>query len=258
MTSLSPITLRSQPHSRPGRRSERAEVGEEVGKKPKKVNSEIRKQQNRIASRNYREKRKRKLQYLQDLIKDESNDQQESDPSLEQHEVFVRSLSADQEPLGPSSSPYMLSSNDNFRPTSSSGAPITESILAASATSFDNHHLSTTQTYPALGPIWNTPLYPPPQPLNMSPWNIPPWMPDIECTPRGASRSDALHYTAPTGPPVFAQAHVPSQQPREPLSDASYYAFGSAFGSHVQTPGIPNVSLPTSSSYYQGVFSESH
>jgi hypothetical protein len=28
--------------------------GEELGKKPKKVNSEIRKQQNRIASRNYR------------------------------------------------------------------------------------------------------------------------------------------------------------------------------------------------------------
>ncbi|KAH6633448.1 hypothetical protein C7974DRAFT_171823 [Boeremia exigua] len=39
--------------------------------KPRKVNSEVRKQQNRIASRNYREKRKRKLQRLQQLLKDD-------------------------------------------------------------------------------------------------------------------------------------------------------------------------------------------
>ncbi|KAF2493337.1 hypothetical protein BU16DRAFT_583456 [Lophium mytilinum] len=41
--------------------------------KPTKVNSEARKQQNRIASRNYREKRKRKLQFLEQLL--------ENDPS---------------------------------------------------------------------------------------------------------------------------------------------------------------------------------
>ncbi|KAF1923129.1 uncharacterized protein M421DRAFT_331535 [Didymella exigua CBS 183.55] len=38
---------------------------------PRKVNSEVRKQQNRIASRNYREKRKRKLQQLQQLLEDD-------------------------------------------------------------------------------------------------------------------------------------------------------------------------------------------
>ncbi|KAF3006435.1 hypothetical protein E8E13_001988 [Curvularia kusanoi] len=42
--------------------------------KPKKPNSEVRKQQNRIASRNYREKRKRKLQQLQQLLDDGDDD----------------------------------------------------------------------------------------------------------------------------------------------------------------------------------------
>jgi hypothetical protein len=50
----SPSTLYSQSQPKPGRRSRRAEEGEELEKKPKKVNSEVRKQQNRIASRNYR------------------------------------------------------------------------------------------------------------------------------------------------------------------------------------------------------------
>jgi hypothetical protein len=50
----SPSTLCSQSQPKPGRRSRRAEEGEELEKKPKKVNSEVRKQQNRIASRNYR------------------------------------------------------------------------------------------------------------------------------------------------------------------------------------------------------------
>jgi hypothetical protein len=53
-TMTSPTTLQSQLLSRPGRRPRRGAEEEECGKKPKKVNSEVRKQQNRIASRNYR------------------------------------------------------------------------------------------------------------------------------------------------------------------------------------------------------------
>ncbi|OSS53648.1 hypothetical protein B5807_01070 [Epicoccum nigrum] len=42
--------------------------------KPRRPNSELRKQQNRIASRNYREKRKRKLQQLEQLLDDDEDD----------------------------------------------------------------------------------------------------------------------------------------------------------------------------------------
>jgi hypothetical protein len=54
MNSSSNTTLPSQALEEPSRRPKRAGQSEEPGKKPKKVNSEIRKQQNRIASRNYR------------------------------------------------------------------------------------------------------------------------------------------------------------------------------------------------------------
>jgi len=47
-------SLQSYPLSKPGRKQKRDMEGTEPGQKPKKVNSEIRKQQNRIASRNYR------------------------------------------------------------------------------------------------------------------------------------------------------------------------------------------------------------
>jgi hypothetical protein len=46
--------LQSQPISRADKKPMHMRENEELGKKPKKVNSEIRKQQNRIASRNYR------------------------------------------------------------------------------------------------------------------------------------------------------------------------------------------------------------
>ncbi|KAF1845332.1 uncharacterized protein K460DRAFT_311606, partial [Cucurbitaria berberidis CBS 394.84] len=254
MTSPTATTLQSQLFSNPGRRSMRVGEGEAPGKKPKKANSEIRKQQNRIASRNYRDKRKRKLQYLQQLIKGDSNNQQDAEPSPEHHNVYARSLTADYEPSGPSSSPYQLPSNNDIGSRSSSSASVSDSIQAASAASFDSHLLGTTQAYAAFGPNWNAPLYSPPPPLNMSPWNISPWMSNIDGTPRVPSRPEVIPHTTPSGPPVFTQAHASSQQPRELLSDPNYYTFGSSFGSESQTPGIPNVSLPISSPYYLGLY----
>jgi hypothetical protein len=50
----SPTSSSSATEQRPGRRAKRSGDSAEPGQKPKKVNSEIRKQQNRIASRNYR------------------------------------------------------------------------------------------------------------------------------------------------------------------------------------------------------------
>jgi hypothetical protein len=50
----SPTTAQPEITSRPRRKARHGKEGEELGKKPKKMNSEVRKQQNRIASRNYR------------------------------------------------------------------------------------------------------------------------------------------------------------------------------------------------------------
>jgi hypothetical protein len=50
----SPTPLDPEPLSNPVRRAKRIVEEQGLAKKPKKVNSEVRKQQNRIASRNYR------------------------------------------------------------------------------------------------------------------------------------------------------------------------------------------------------------
>ncbi|OAL52364.1 hypothetical protein IQ07DRAFT_369354 [Pyrenochaeta sp. DS3sAY3a] len=236
----SPNTLQSQPFSRPGRKPKHAGDVEEPGKKPKKVNSEIRKQQNRIASRNYREKRKRKLQYLQQLIKDSPNDQQESEPSPEQHDAYARSISADYEVSGPSSSPYLLPSHSDFASMSSTSATVSDPILAASAASFDSHLLATSQAYSGYETTWNAPIYSPPPPVNMSTWNIPPWMPSIDYSPRVAPRPEAYQYSPPATQPVFEQTHTPLRQPRELLSNTDMFAFGS-YASQSQTSGMPNM-----------------
>ncbi|KAL1801738.1 hypothetical protein ACET3X_002080 [Alternaria dauci] len=233
----------SSPHSlsTTGGRPRRAAVSEEPAKKPKKPNSEIRKQQNRIASRNYREKRKRKLQYLQQLINDDSDSHQDAEPSPEQHEVYPRSLSADYQVAGPSSSPYMLSSD---RTLSASSAVVTQAILAATVASFDTNHLATEQAYPSYQPTWNAPIYSPPPPANI-PWNMPPaWMNTLTypLQPTTTTRPPMYRYNTHPAHSTYQQTHIPlpSHLPRESFSSADMYSYGADYTQHSQTSSNPN------------------
>jgi hypothetical protein len=276
----SPSILCSQSQPKPGRRSRRAEEGEELEKKPKKVNSEVRKQQNRIASRNYRtsgpgivvadanvwfyagEKRKRKLQYLQKLIRDGSNDEQTPEPSPHQHEAHLRSLSSDYE-SGPSSSPYLLPSNSEFVTMSTSGTIALGPAPAATTASFDTHLLPTTQAYSPYPSPWNSTLYDPPPAPSMT-WNVPTWMSSTDYSPRVVPRPENFHFSPPLGAsqPVFEQTPSPYHHPRELVVSANHYGLGSPYGhynvSPSQTPGVPSVSLPTLSSYFQGHYPGRH
>jgi hypothetical protein len=213
------MTISTAPHSRldsrPGRRPRRAEDVEDPGKKPKKVNSEARKQQNRIASRNYRtsylrcignsicrvnilfcagEKRKQKLQYLQQLIRDRSNDEQTPEPSPRQHEAHLRSLCADYD-TGASSSPYMLPASEDFTPTNSSSA-------AAHCQAPTSHHLlPTTQSYPPFQQHWNSPIHDPIPPPNMS--YMPNWVPSMDYSSRLDARPESFQFLPSLGIPAF-------------------------------------------------------
>jgi hypothetical protein len=276
----SPSTLHSQLVSRPGRRPRRVDEGEELGKKPKKVNSEVRKQQNRIASRNYRrsfsaciirlcyrinvlfyvgEKRKRKLQYLQQLIRDGSNDEQTPEASPQQHEAHLRSLSAEYDAV-PSSSPYMLPTNNDFASISSSSTTALGPAPVASTASYDTHMLPTTQTYSPFESSWNSHIYhPPPQP-NMA--YTPAWPPSIDYSSRLTPRPENFQFSPPLAQPAFEQATSPYHHPRELVPNADQYVLGPHYGhytgSQSQTPGIPSVSLPTPSSYFQGHYPGPH
>ncbi|KAI4620869.1 hypothetical protein J4E83_005231 [Alternaria metachromatica] len=245
-----PTTLSSQSLSTPDARPKRAAVSEEPGKKPKKPNSEIRKQQNRIASRNYREKRKRKLQYLQQLIRDDSEGRQDSEPSPEQHEVYPRALSVDCDITGASSSPYQMPSSRVF---GESSAVANEAILAATVASLDPHHLAVDQAYPSYPPHWNAHIYSPSPPASI-PWNMPPaWMSSLDYSAQAAATTRPSMYRYHTHPsqPSFQHPHTPSPSnfQREFLPNTDVYGYGANYASHSQTPGNPNVSLPTSYSY---------
>jgi hypothetical protein len=274
----STMTTSTAPHSRldsrPGRRPRRAGDVEDLGKKPKKVNSEARKQQNRIASRNYRmsylgcignsicrvnvlfcagEKRKQKLQYLQQLIRDGSNDEQTPEPSPRQHETHLRSLSAEYD-TGASSSPYMLPASDDFTPMNSSSA-------AAHCQAPPSHHiLPTTQSYSPFHQHWNSPIYDPLPPPNMS--YMPNWVPNMNYSSRLDARPENFQFSPSLGIPAFDQSSSPYNHPRQLVPNADHYDLGRSYGhyneSQSHTPNISSVSLPTPSSYFAARYSGPH
>jgi hypothetical protein len=208
------------------------------------------------------EKRKRKLQYLQKLIRDGSNDEQESEPSPDPHDPYARSLSADYDLAGTSQSPYRLPSSSDFGSMSSSSTSASYAMAAATSVTFDSgHHLVPTHTYASFPPSWGAPIYSPPPPVDVA-WTVPsPWMSGMDYPTRVAPRPDMYRYTSPPSQPVFEQSytpsHTPSHQPHEFLSTSDLYGFGSTYAPQSQASGNPNVSLSTSSSYYQGHYTGS-
>ncbi|CAI9637445.1 unnamed protein product [Alternaria burnsii] len=231
--------LLPQSLSIPSGRPKRAAVSEEPGqkpKKPKKPNSEIRKQQNRIASRNYREKRKRKLQYLQQLVNNDSDSHQDPEPSPEQHKIYPRSLSADCQVAGPSSSPYTVPFDRALRANS---AVVTQAILAATVASFDTNHVPAEQAYSPYQPSWNASVYSPPPPANI-PWNMPPaWMESLAYPPQATiTRPPMYRYNDHPAHSTFQQVHktpAPSHFPSESLPSPNLYGYSADYTYHSQT-----------------------
>lgn len=206
------------------------------------------------------EKRKQKLRYLQQLIKDGSNDEQTPEPSPQQHEAHLRPLSADYE-AGPSSSPFMLHSNRDFTPVTASSTAALGHGLVASTAPLDAHILPTTPAYPPFASPWSSPVYDPPPPANMT-WGIPTWAP-VEYSPRPTPRSDNFPLSPPIGQMFFEQASGTYHPPRQIALNSDHYGLASTYGHYNdgpqnQTPGISNVSLPASSSHFQGHFPGPH
>ncbi|KAL6707708.1 hypothetical protein ACN47E_003829 [Coniothyrium glycines] len=233
-----PTKLQSQPLQRQHRRSIQVQETEESIKKPKKVNSEARKQQNRVASRNYREKRKRKLQYLQQLIKDGPDEQHGSEPSSEQYDTYERSVSADHDEVESNPS-FMVPSNHNMGVMSANGTRFSEATSPMRTTVLEGSMFTTTQAYPFQS-TWETPIYSPPPPTNMT-WSMPMWTPGLEY-PFHTESSDRSYSFVPTAmPQMLNQGHLLPQQPPGLLSGADFYSLGSAsYRSQNQRPSSPS------------------
>lgn len=258
-------TLPSESSQRGRQRTKQSGESAEAAVKPKKVNSEIRKQQNRIASRNYREKRKRKLQYLQQLISDETDDHQGHEPSPEQQETYASSHSRNHSTVGSSLSPYQMPSTPSNRNLSSLGARSKTSqtpIMATTTTSFGGQHGTASHAYGVYSSNWNAHLYspPPPPPANTA-WNVPPaWTLGSEHPVQTSPQPSLCHYSPePPAPIVYhQQAQNISQQSHEYLSSAYIYGYGSSPGRQHQVTHNPYVSLPTSAPDYQRYHPQPH
>ncbi|KAJ6266551.1 hypothetical protein PSV08DRAFT_405084 [Bipolaris maydis] len=251
-------TLPSESSQRGRQRTRQSGESAEAAVKPKKVNSEIRKQQNRIASRNYREKRKRKLQYLQQLISDETDDHQGHEPSSEQQETYTPSHSRNHSTIGSSLSPYQMPSIPSNSDLSSLGARSKASqtpTMVTTTTSFGGQHGTTSHAYGVYSSNWNAnPYSPPPPPPANTAWNVPPaWTLGFEHTVQTSPQPSLYHYS-PEPPASIAyhqQAQNLSQQSQEYLSNAYIYGYGSSPRPQHQVTHNPHVSLPTSAPDYQ-------
>ncbi|KAF1969570.1 hypothetical protein BU23DRAFT_237773 [Bimuria novae-zelandiae CBS 107.79] len=237
----------SQSTSRPpSRKANSATDGEEAAKKPKKVNSEIRKQQNRIASRNYREKRKRKLQYLQQLLEDGESPEQAAQAveEVDRERMVTPEYHAQRSPA----STFTLPSNASFHPLAVTSGNAIDPIFG---TSYERQLGRTPQNYAPYETSWSAPMYSSSPNVDMAAWSVPTWMHNVNYTPSTSSRPEEFQYTPPThAHPTFEQLPTPPQQSRTP--DPDLFVLGSyghcrRIDSH-QAMGIPNASLPSSAS----------
>ncbi|OCL00231.1 uncharacterized protein K441DRAFT_672820 [Cenococcum geophilum 1.58] len=126
--------------------------------KPHKGNSEARKLQNRIASKNYREKRKRKLEYLQQLLKSRSSHGQSPavSPSESMDDCFGRphSLSGEQCTLAHEPDPVSTHPSEQGPPTLVSSSATSGLVGVGSAFEL----VSVCQgSFEDLGPMWPSP-----------------------------------------------------------------------------------------------------
>ncbi|KAH7396897.1 hypothetical protein DE146DRAFT_614489 [Phaeosphaeria sp. MPI-PUGE-AT-0046c] len=247
-----PHTNLDQSLAKPVRRARRSTEGDDLEKKPKKVNSEIRKQQNRIASRNYREKRKRKLQYLQQLIKDGPNDEHTPEAVPQQLEAHLRAHSADYAESS-HSSPFMLPSNDDFAPSSSPETTALGPAPATGSTAYDRHFHHAAHTYLPFGNTWEFPGY---DHTRLPDTIYPPvWTGGIHDSTRMAHQ-----FSPPVSQPAFAQTVPANNSHHGMIHNGIQYAleplYGTYHGSQSQA-SIPNVSLPTPS-YLPGHYHRPH
>lgn len=227
----------------------------EPGKKPKKVNSEIRKQQNRIASRNYREKRKRKLQYLQQLLQDSPTDQHTTRPDKDE-DTRAQSVSSD---YYPADSTHTLTSESDIGSLCSASDNTVEldSVLATTTSSYSGHILATSQPYQNIQQAWNSPYY---DPLQQQVWEVSHWLPGVQVgySPQMTPTfPDEFQYSPPQSHHFFDPMPSPPLQNQELIPDAGNYL--SAFAhcgpsnSGAQPQGHHSVSAILSP-YYQAQY----
>jgi hypothetical protein len=152
----------------------------------------------------------------------------------------------------------MVPSNDDFASLSSSSTVALGSAPRPGLPSYDSHLLPTTQPFVSFEHSWHTQLY------TSSPPGLsytPTWMSSaIEYGSRLAPRQETYSFSPPTVQAIFDPATSPYHRPREVLPNVDSYVLDSPYEHYRQSQisSTPSVSLPQSSSYFQGHYFGPH
>jgi hypothetical protein len=191
------------------------------------------------------EKRKRKLQYLQQLLKDGESPEQAA-LAVEEAEQ-ERMVTPEYHNQGSPAPAFTLPSNARFQPLAVTCGNSTNPIFSTATTSYDRYFGRPSQNY-AYESNWNAAMYEHPSNVTVSSWNIPMWMPTVDYTSSVSSGPEDMYTPPQHTHHTFEQHPTPPQQSRTP--DPDLFVLGS-YGhcrrfDDQQTMGISNVCLPSS------------
>lgn len=191
------------------------------------------------------EKRKRKLQYLQQLLTDGDSPDETTQAVEETHRE--RMVTPDYHTQTQPLPAFTFSSNARFPPSAVTSGNSTDPIFSTE-TAYDRQWGRPPQDYAAYESTWSNAIYEHPSNINMSTWNVPVWMPNVDYTPSVSSGTESL-YTPPQHiHHTFEQLPTPPQQSRTPATGSFVIeSYGHCRGFDTQqTMGISNVCLPSS------------
>ena len=193
------------------------------------------------------EKRKRKLQYLQQLLRDGESPEQAAQ-TVEEQERMVTPEYHTQTQQPPA---FVVPSNSNFQSFAATSSNAIEPIFPSSSSSYDRQFGRTPPNYDTYDNSWSTQMYHSSPNVNISAWTVPSWMPNVDYATTASSRSDEFQYTPPSHTHHnFEQVPTPPQPSRTPDPDLFLLGtYGHCRRADSQQPmSVRNMSLPSSTS----------
>ena len=190
------------------------------------------------------EKRKRKLQYLQQLLRDGESPERAAQTVEERERMVTPEYHSQRQPPPV----FVVPSNSNFQPLAATSSNAVDPVFPLT-TCYDRQLGRTAPSYASYEDTWSTQIYQSSPSVTIPSWTVPSWMPNVDYATTASSRSDEFQYTPP--PHVhhtFEQVPTPPQQSRTPDSDLFLLGtYGHCRRADSRQPmGIPNVSVPSS------------
>jgi hypothetical protein len=194
------------------------------------------------------EKRKRKLQYLQQLLHDhDSGEEQQASRGIMDsvEDGRERSMSAEYSVQSDPINSMGFSPDMGYATMSSASGNIIDPAHATTAT-YSNQLLATNRAFPDVQASWSASMYQPPPPMNMPTWDTSQWMPPVDFSQHLlSSRPSSFNFHQAAPQQMYSQVSSPLPQPQETVPSNDYFfpdQYHPSRRAATHSPGVPNVS----------------